>query len=110
MVYFLRDENGDTLIEVECWVKDEEGYLHCEVSPSVYIENYSKTLLSFDDENKQSEFIEIFETLSELRGWMWESYFMVKKNTPDEIDGLKVALRGILSDVSDRFNLYLVED
>lgn len=71
------------------------------------IENYSNFLLKSD--NKQ-EIISDFDFLSELRGWMWENYFMTKKNTPSEYDNVLSELRKIIESISDKYDLLFITD
>jgi len=40
----------------------------------------------------QDELIADFDQISELRGWLWETYFMGRKNDEKEIDGVIDAL------------------
>ena len=48
--------------------------------------------------------------LSEIRGWLWERYFMGRQNTADEYDNVIKALREILEAVGEEFGLYRIED
>ena len=42
-----------------------------------------------------------FDELSELRGWLWEVFFMVKENEPK---------KAILKNVADKYGLFVVQD
>ena len=75
----------------------------------VCIEPYSDLLIdtySYDS-NKVSELIETFDDLQELRGWLWEVYFMGDKNTIDKYDDVIYNITNILNDAAIKFDLYL---
>ena len=61
-------------------------------------------------QKSQAELIADFDQLSELRGWLWETYFMGRKNEEKEIDGVIDELKSILEKVADKYGLYLVTD
>lgn len=113
MTYYLRTKENKTILDVELWVKDnkngDEPYTYVELSSVVDIGNYSILLLEYSGET-QIEFINDFDQLSELRGWMWESFFMIKKNTEKEIDNVKIALMNILKPIAEKYDLMVVQD
>lgn len=105
MTLFLRDKNNNTLLDMEVYVKDD-----CvEISSSVIIDNYSRLLLSAKKE-KQEEIIGYFDFLSEFRGWLWENYFMGRRNTSDEYDTVLNGVRKILDEIGSKTGLHRVED
>ncbi len=110
MTYYLRTKGGKTILDVECWIKREESNSFVELSSVVDIKNYSILLLENTDQKKQVQIIADFDQLSELRGWLWEVFFMVKKNTEKEFDGVKTELKAILKKVADKYGLFVVED
>ena len=75
----------------------------------VCVEPYSKLLLSQPEEERE-ELIYTFDALQELRGWLWESYFMGRKNTSSEYDNVLGELRTMLKKVAKRYDLMYVED
>ena len=79
MTLFLRNEKNETILDLEVWVKTEDSYSFVELSSSIDINNYSLMLIKNTDKEKQIEMISDFDELSELRGWLWEVFFMVKK-------------------------------
>ena len=79
MIFFLRDKNNNTILDVNCYKKD--GYI--ELCSVVCIDTYSKLLLESPEEERGQIIVE-FDILQELRGWLWEKYFMGRKNTDDE--------------------------
>lgn len=110
MIIYLRDLKGNTLVDIEIYKAREEQHDYVELKSVVCVKPYSDFLLKLDDD-KQGKFIDVIDDLSELRGWMWENYFMVKKNDNhynyDDIVQL-VALK--VKEVADYFGLYLVTD
>jgi len=44
MTLYLRNEKGDNLLDLEVWVKTEEGYSFVELSSSIDITSYSYLL------------------------------------------------------------------
>lgn len=112
MTLYLRDENNKTLFEAEVWVKTEYEpnlkYSFVELSPSVNIANYSKFLL--DNQKKSAKIISDFDNLSELRGWLWERFFMTGKNDGTQIDDVIDKLKVILGKVARDYKLFLIAD
>jgi hypothetical protein len=74
----------------------------------VPIKAYSTFLL--DNPNRKDEIIKTFSELSELRGWLWEKYFMGSKNDPKEYDNVVKEVTKILKDVAKKFSLNFVTD
>jgi hypothetical protein len=110
MILYLRDKTGKTLLDLELYVKNENDHRFIELSSSVIIDNYSRHLLSIEDPKEQIIFITYFDQLSEIRGWLWEVYFMGGNNDPKEYDNVLFELKEILKKVADEFNLNIVED
>jgi len=48
--------------------------------------------------------------LNELRGWLWERYFMTGKNDGSQIDDVIDKLKIILTKVAKDYNLVLIQD
>lgn len=108
MTLYIRRGKNKTLLDVEFYTTIENDYSFVELSSTVMIEEYSKFLLENID--RADEIIEDFEFLNELRGWLWESFFIVTKNTPASYDSALIALREILNGICEKYSLYLVED
>jgi len=108
MTLYLRNEKGDNLLDLEVWVKTENGYSFVELSSSIDIPSYSYLLL--DNLKKKNKIIHDFDNLSELRGWLWERYFMTSKNDGTQIDNVIDKLKIILTKVAKDYNLVLIED
>ncbi len=110
MTLFLRNEKNETILELEVWVKTEDSYSFVELSSSIDIKNYSLMLINNTDKEKQIEMISDFDELSGLRGWLWEVFFMAKKNEPKEYDSVVQELKAILKNVADKYGLFVVQD
>lgn len=112
MTFYLRDENNKTLFNADVWVKTEHEpnltYSFVELSASVNISNYSKFLL--ENQNKSNKIISDFDNLSELRGWLWERFFMTGRNDGTQIDDVVEKLKVILGKVARDYKLYLIAD
>jgi len=108
MILFLRSQKNRTIVDIECFVKTEEGRKFIELHASVMIREYSKFLI--ENLDRKDEIIRDFDELSELRGWLWESYFLGGDNDPNEYSTVIQIVRGKLQDVANKYNLYYVED
>jgi len=108
MTLYLRNEKGRNLLDLEVWVKTEDGYSFVELSSVVNITNYSELLLN--NIPKKNKIIHDFDNLSELRGWLWERYFMTGKNDGTQIDDVIGKLKIILNKVAKDYNLALIQD
>lgn len=113
MILYIRNKKNETIVDVELSiVPPEEKFnypAYIELSSSVMVSPYSKLLLSLTEEDRQQA-IDIFDNIQELRGWLWESYFMGRKNDPEEYKTVLEELRGVLKGVCKKYNLCYVED
>ena len=90
MIYFLRNNKNETIVDLEFYGDSyPDGTDMHEMSVSIDIRNYSKYLLSQPVE-RHDHIIGLFDQLSEHRGWLWENYYMTKKNIGSEEDGKKI--------------------
>jgi hypothetical protein len=112
MILFLRNDKRETLVDIECFVKTEyeanESRKFVEINASVIIEPYSKFLL--DNQDRAAEIIKDFSDISELRGWLWEKFFMGGDNDPEKYDEVIKLLREGLQDIAQSYKLSYVED
>jgi hypothetical protein len=108
MILFLRNDKNESIVDIECFVKKEDGREFVELHASVIIEPYSKFLL--ENLDKKDDIISDFSKVSELRGWLWESYFMGGDNDPKEYDNIIEILRKELQKMSEYYKLSYVED
>ncbi len=110
MIHFLRDSLNQTIIETMVWNKnydDIEGK-YTEVSSGLDVKNYSIFLMS----TSRPSVVVILEMtkLDELRGWLWESFYMTGKNDgtkKDEIEGL---IRDMYKEAAEKLGLHYVTD
>lgn len=108
MILFLRNQKNRTIVDVECFVKTEDGRKFVELHASVIIDEYSKFLL--ENLDRKDEIIEDFSAMSELRGWLWEKYFCGGDNDPEEYPNVIKGLQALLQGHAEKYNLYYVED
>jgi hypothetical protein len=108
MILFLRNEKNESLVDIECFVKTEDERRFVELHASVIIKPYSEFLL--ENVDKAEDIISDFDTISELRGWLWESYFMGGDNDPEEYDNVIELLRKGLQGIAKKYDLGYVED
>ena len=108
MILFLRNDKNESIVDIECFVKKEEGREFVELHASVIIEPYSKFLL--ENLDRKDDIIADFSKVSELRGWLWESYFMGGDNDPKEYDNIIKLLRKELQKMAEYYKLSYVED
>ena len=115
MIFFLRNQKDETIADIELFVKTEyekdgEKRTFLELRSVIMIDAYSKFLL--DNTVRAEEIIPVFDNIQEIRGWLWEEYFMVKDNNGSDEDYIDVMkrLRNELKYIADKFNLLYVED
>lgn len=107
MTLFLRDDKNNSIVDLECWVKTEDEHSFVELSVSVDIMHYTRFLL--DNLDRSMEIVVDFSEIDELRGWLWEVYFM-DNNDPEKYGDVLAQLRKMLKTVADKYDLYYVED
>lgn len=107
MTHYLRDNKRNTIIETECWVKRED-WKYIEVSSTVDIIQYSRFLL--DNLERAGAVMAYISELDELRGWLWEVYFMNEKNDPSKIDDVNLKISQFYQKVAKELNLYYITD
>lgn len=107
MILFLRDEKNNSIVDIECYIKNDDG-AYIELSSAVDILYYSVFLL--ENLDRKVEIIQDFSEIDELRGWLWEKYFMGGKNDPDKYDDVITILRDMLRGIAKKYNLNYVED
>ena len=110
MTLFLRNEKNQTILDLDVWVKTEDSNSFVEISSSVDISNYSQMLIKNTDSKIQQQMIKDFDELSELRGWLWEVFFMGRRNEPKEFDLVVTELKQILKTVAEKYGLFIVQD
>lgn len=109
MTIYIRNDKNKTILDCDYYIKTEGDSKFLEIKSSVIIETYSEFLLNSNSE-KQMEIVEDFTELSELRGWLWESYFLGGDNNPEEYDNVLKILRRKISTIAKKYSLIYVED
>lgn len=63
--------------------------------------------LSIKNKEKQYEFINILNDLSELRGWLWEIY---ENNKPENIADINDEIKKMLTEAGETIGLIYIND
>lgn len=108
MTLYLRSSKNRTIVDIEFYEKTEDSHSFLELHSSIIILEYSKLLL--DNLDKKEELISDFSDISELRGWLWENYFMDTQNEVKEYSNVLKQLREMLQSIADKYNLIYRED
>jgi len=108
MILYLRNIRNDSIVDIECYVETEDGSSFVELHSLVDIKHYSVFLLM--NPKKQIEIIRDFSDIQELRGWLWETYFLGGKNDPEKYNDIIARLRKVLQEVAEKYDLSYVED
>lgn len=97
-----------TIVDIEVYTQDN----YIEMHSVICIEPYSDLLIKTysEEPNRVPELIETFDELQELRGWLWEDYFMDNKNTIDKYDDVIDDINNQLKNVASKFDLFLIKD
>lgn len=104
MTIYLRNDNNNSLLDLEVW-RTKEGNL--DVRGGVPIREYSKLLLA-NQENAQLV-IDGFHDLDNIRGWYWEKYNETNPN--HSMHDLLQEIRSVfLEPLCKQFNLSVVID
>ena len=112
MILFLRDKKKRSIVDCECYIKKDEKFddnSFIEISVSIDIRAYSELLLS-KFAAMSDEIINDFTELSELRGWLWESYFIGEDNDSEKYSDVIRILREMFIKVAEKYDLYYIED
>jgi membrane-bound acyltransferase YfiQ involved in biofilm formation len=109
MVYFIRNKDNRTIVDTEIFIKEDEvGNKFIEIKSSIIIETYSHFLL--ENINKQDEIIKDFSELKNLRGWLWEKYFMGGYNDSKKYDDVTNILNLRFKEIAKKYNLDFIID
>lgn len=108
MTLYIRDKQKRSIVDLELYVKKDGERSYIELDAAVIITPYSELLLA--NLERKDEVIDAFETISELRGWLWETFFLGEENDPTKFDEVVAVVRVFLKDIATSFDLYYVED
>lgn len=110
MTLYLRTDSNDTVVDIDCWVKIENDHRYVELSASIDIMKYSALLLLQKSMTAQAEIAADFHSINELRGWLWEIFFMGSTNDPERYDEVIVELKKTLIEIGLKYDLHLITD
>ena len=109
MTLYLRTKENKVIFSAMVYIESNESRKSfVELSAVVNITNYSNFLLDKSNLNK-AKIINDFDYLSELRGWLWERFFITVPNDETQKDKVVEKLRVILNKVAKDYNLLYVE-
>jgi hypothetical protein len=108
MILYLRNKENRTIVDVEIYVKKQNNKEFVELRSVIVIETYSKFLL--ENIKIANQIINDFQIISELRGYMWEDYFLEKDNTPEELNNVIKIVSEHLKNIGKKFDLTFVTD
>jgi hypothetical protein len=108
MILFLRNSKNESIVDIELFEKGD----YIELRSVICIQPYSELLLSEFVNNPigVDEMIKTFDELSELRGWLWEVYFMGEQNTASEFENVLKEVQTRLKGVAKKYNLNFITD
>ncbi len=102
MTLFLRNDENQSVVDIEINFKISSQDLHSSVS----IEHYSKVLL--DNLNRSDEVIRDFTEIDELRSWFWEDY-MEFADKPSQKECVEHVEKKLIL-LANKYNLFYVTD
>lgn len=110
MVLYLRTKDNKTLFEANVWIDstEERQLPFVELIATINISNYSNFLI--ENLKKKNKIISDFDNLNELRGWLWERFFVTIPNDGTKLDEVITKLRVILGKVAKDYDLLLIEE
>jgi len=108
MTLFIRDNQKRSIVDLELYVKKDTDKSYVELNSEIILLPYSEFLLANLD--RKDEIVDAFSTISELRGWLWESYFMDEENTAEKFNDVVSVVKKFLKEIAVGFELNYVED
>jgi len=107
MIIYLRTKDNDTIVDIEVFGGDKP-----DLSSIVVIGNYSRFLLEYIFTHSGSditEFINLFDDLQEMRGWLFEKYLAIENKNADQKEVEEKVIE-ILKPISEKYYLRIVTD
>jgi hypothetical protein len=110
MTLFLRNKNKRSIVDLEIYIdkSSPDGHKFIEIESTVVVDTYSEFLV--ENLERKEEIIKDFSEISELRGWLWESFFMDDENDPSKFKEVVTIVKDSLKEIAKRYDLYYVED
>jgi len=104
MTHFIRDHRNKSIVDIDVFT-DENGEV--DLSCTVLIEPYSKFLT--ENLENDLQIINDFQSVQDIRGWLWEVYKPANDNVTKE--DVSARVKRILTQLSDAYvGLRYVED
>jgi len=114
MILFIRNENNDTIIDIEIYKAKEDNYEYVEVSSVVDILHYTDFLLDKIEKGlDKDEIASSFYFFQEIRGWFYEVYLKNGKNiySDELLDDVIKEIKNLMLSLCDEYSgLYYMED
>lgn len=107
MIYKLKTQDNKVLATVEVGLEQLRKDPNVEIRSVVNLYNYSEKMLKVNSKEELEKFIDTFASIANLREWMWDEYFAMKRNVSSELDGVVKHVRNILLAASVDYNLIL---
>jgi hypothetical protein len=108
-ILYLRNAKNEDIAEISMSIKFGSKCGYVDISCVIDITNYSTLLLNMT-ENLQIPFIYDIHELSEIRGWLWETYFANKDNTAKEYNNVLIEVKKWLEKLAKKYKLNVIED
>ncbi len=112
MILQLRNKNKQTITNTEIYlIKGDNGKDFIELHSRVDIEEYSRLFLTVQKQNLDiDQFINIFDHINNLRGWLNENFFMGEQNTANKLPEVIKQVKSMLEVVANQYELFYYED
>ena len=109
MILYLKTQENKTLFSAIVYIdsSEERPTNFVELSTTINIENYSHFLI--ENIEKKNKVISDFDNLNELRGWLWERFFVSTPNDETKLDEVAKKINVTLSKVAKDYNLLLIQ-
>ena len=107
MIYTLRTQDNLPLATVEVGLETLTRKPYVEIRSIVHIQNYTQFLLEHLDTEEVIDIMKTFDTISNLREWMWNDYFAMKGNNELDLEPIVKHVKDILLAATHEFNLKL---
>lgn len=107
MIYKLKTKDNKVIATVEVGVERLVKEPKVEIRAIVDLRNYSERMLNVNSKDELEKFIDTFATIADLRNWMWDEYFAMKRNVESEFEGVAKHIKNILMAATIDHNLIL---
>ena len=117
MIFYIRNKKNQNICGIEVYPSkyDKSNDYYIETKTTWYICEYTQWVVNqeFESNEDELEFYSAIETIDELRGYLWESFFTSKniyteKNMDKWTTIVKNTLKMCVEKMGD--DIYLIED